>query len=293
MAILEDLKLQYRVGGVVQKLIFWNIGIFVVTTLLQLLYTTGVLPFSCYDFLGLHSNLSYFLKTPWTIFTYMFVHAGFLHLLFNMLVLHFTGRIFTTFFTERQLLGVFILGGLFSGAVFLVSYVLLGTASVVVGASGAIMAILLATATYAPEMQVRLMLIGNIKLIWLAIAILFLDLVQMPVSNTGGHLAHLGGALFGFLYIKSLKSGTDLSKVISVIQDFFENLFTPKKKTPFKTVYKNTTTTQSSSSSSYNVSTDKTVEQKRIDEILDKISQSGYDSLSKEEKDFLFKVGRK
>ncbi|MGV7105476.1 rhomboid family intramembrane serine protease [Flavobacterium sp. U410] len=293
MAILEDLKLQYRVGGVVQKLIFWNIGIFVLTMLLQLLYTTGVLPFNCYDFLGLHSNFSYFLKTPWTIFTYMFVHAGFLHLLFNMLVLHFTGRIFTTFFTERQLLGVFILGGLFSGAVFLLSYMLLGTASVVVGASGAIMAILLATATYAPEMQVRLMLIGNIKLIWIAITILFLDLVQMPVSNTGGHLAHLGGALFGFLYIKSLKNGTDLSKGISVIQEFFENLFVPKKKAPFKTVYKNTTTTQSSSNNSSNVPTDKTVEQKRIDEILDKISQSGYDSLSKEEKDFLFKVGRK
>ena len=141
-----------------------------------------VLPFDFYDFVALHSDLSYFIKTPWTIFTYMFVHAGFLHLLFNMLVLHFTGRIFTTFFTERQLLGVFILGGLFAGFVFLLSYTFLG-ASPLVGASGAIMAVLLATATYSPEMQVRLMLIGNIKLIWLAIAILFLDLVQMPIRN--------------------------------------------------------------------------------------------------------------
>lgn len=293
MSILEDLKLQYKIGGVAQKLIFWNIGIFVVTALLQLLYITEVWSFDCYDLVALHSDLSYFIKTPWTIFTYMFVHAGFLHLLFNMLVLHFTGRIFTTFFTQRQLLGVFILGGLFSGFVFLLSYALLGASSIVVGASGAIMAVMLATATYAPEMQVRLLLIGNVKLIWIAIVILFLDLIQLPVSNTGGHLAHLGGALFGYIYIKSLKGGVDLSKGISKIQDFFENLSTPKKKTPFKTVYKNTTTNKSTANRSTSITDkDKSVEQKKIDEILDKISQSGYDSLTKEEKDFLFKVGK-
>jgi len=216
----------------------------------------------------------------------MFLHAGFLHLLFNMMVLHFAGRLFETYFTQKQLFGVYILGGLFSGLVFLFSFFLIGKEVRLVGASGAIMAVLIAVATYSPFMQIRLMLIGTVKLWHVAFVIVFLDLIQMPLDNSGGHLAHLAGALFGFVYIRLLQNGIDLTKGISKIQEFGENISKPKTKTPFKKVHVNK---QKATTFTTN---EKNVNQKKIDDILDKISQSGYDCLSKEEKEFLFKVGK-
>ncbi len=120
MAILNDLKLQYKMGGVVQKLIFWNIGVFILSLVFFYSFKTGAFHYP--DWLLLSSDSSTFLKNPWTVITYMFLHAGFLHLLFNLMVLNFSGRLFTTFFTERQLFGVYILGGIFSGLVFVITY---------------------------------------------------------------------------------------------------------------------------------------------------------------------------
>lgn len=286
MNIIDDLKAQYKIGGVVQKLIFWNIGIFVFFTLLGVLLNITNTVFDYYNILALSSNFDLFVIRFWTLFTYMFLHAGFLHLLFNMMVLHFAGRLFETYFTQKQLFGVYILGGLFSGIVFLFSFVLIGKNATLVGASGAIMALLIAVATYAPFSQIRLLLIGTVKLWHVAFVIVFLDLIQMPVDNGGGHLAHLAGALFGFVYIRLLHKGIDLSKVISKIQEFGENISKPKKKTPFKKVHVNMQKSASFPSQGNDVN------QKKIDDILDKISQSGYDCLSKEEKEFLFKVGK-
>lgn len=286
MNIIEDIKSQYRTGGIVQKLIFWNIGLYLLSLIFFYNFSFGNFNFP--SWLALYSNFDDFIFSPWTLFSYMFLHAGFLHLLFNMMVLHFSGRLFETYFTQKQLFGLYILGGVFSGIVFLVSFLLIGKTSVLVGASGAIMALLIATATYAPFMQIRLMLIGVVKLWQVAFVIVLIDLIQLPLENSGGHLAHLAGALFGFLYIKMLNSGTDVSKLISSIQDFFENILKPKKKTPFKKVHKN----KSNPSSTSFVKKEKTMEQKKIDDILDRISQSGYDSLTKEEKEFLFKAGK-
>lgn len=286
MNIIDDLKAQYKIGGIVQKLIFWNIGIFVFFTLLGVFLGVTNTVFDYYNVLALSSNLDLFVTRFWTLFTYMFMHAGFLHLLFNMMVLHFAGRLFETYFTQKQLFGVFVLGGLFSGVVFLLSFILIDKDATLVGASGAIMAVLIAVATYAPFMQIRLMLIGTVKLWHVAFVIVFLDLIQMPVDNSGGHLAHLAGALFGFVYIRLLQNGTDLSKGLSKIQEFVENLSKPKKKSPFKKVHVN-----KQKSTSF-AAQEKNVNQKKIDDILDKISQSGYDCLTKEEKEFLFKVGK-
>ena len=286
MSIIEDIKSQYRTGGIVQKLIFWNIGLYLLSLIFFFNFSFGNFNFP--SWLALYSNLDDFIFSPWTLFSYMFLHAGFLHLLFNMMVLHFSGRLFETYFTQKQLFGLYVLGGIFSGIVFLVSFLLIGKSSVLVGASGAIMALLIATATYAPFMQIRLMLIGVVKLWQVAFVIVLLDLIQMPLDNSGGHLAHLAGALFGFLYIKMLNSGTDVSKVISSIQEFFENSLKPKKKTPFKKVHKN----KSNPNSTSFTKKEKTMDQKKIDDILDRISQSGYDSLTKEEKEFLFKAGK-
>lgn len=285
MNILDDLKLQYRTGGMVQKLIFWNIGCFLLS--LVFFYSFSVGKFQIPYWIALSSDIGTFVKAPWTLVAFNFFHYGFFHLIFNLLVLHFAGRLFSTYFTDRQLLGVYVLGGIFSGIIFMLSYIIIGKAGLLVGASGAIMAILLSATTYAPFMLLRIPLIGIVKLWHVTFVILLLDLIQLPLDNTGGHIAHLGGALFGFLYIKLLQSGTDLSKGISMILDFFVNLFKPKKKTPFKKVHRNTTKKAVNS-----FQDNKDLTQKQIDDILDKISKSGYDSLTKEEKEFLFKAGK-
>ena len=284
MNILDDLKIQYKTGGMVQKLIFWNIGCFLLS--LVFFYSFSVGSFQIPTRIALSSDFGTFIRTPWTLITFNFFHAGFLHLIFNLMVLHFSGRLFNTYFTDKQLFGVYVLGGIFSGITFVLSYVFIGKAGLLVGASGAIMAILIATATYAPFMLLRIPLIGIVKLWHVAFVILLVDLIQMPLDNTGGHLAHLGGALFGFIYIKLLQSGKDITKPFLVLLDTFANLFKPKKKTPFKKVHRNTT------KKVVNSFTEKDITQKEIDDILDKISKSGYDSLTKEEKEFLFKAGK-
>ena len=284
MNILDDLKLQYNTGGMVQKLIFWNIGCFLLS--LVFFYSFSVGKFQIPTWIALSSDFGTFIRTPWTLITFNFFHAGFLHLIFNLMVLHFSGRLFSTYFTDKQLLGVYVLGGIFSGVTFVLSYIFIGKAGLLVGASGAIMAILIATATYAPFMLLRIPLIGIVKLWHVAFVILLVDLIQMPLDNTGGHLAHLGGALFGFIYIKLLQSGKDITKPFLALLDTFANLFKPKKKTPFKKVHRNTT------KKVVNSFTEKDITQKQIDDILDKISKSGYDSLTKEEKEFLFKAGK-
>ena len=285
MNILDDIKLQYKTGGMVQKLIFWNIGFFLFSLVFFYSFSAG--KFQIPTWIALSSDLGTFIRTPWTLITFNFFHAGFLHLIFNLMVLHFSGRLFNTYFTDKQLFGVYVLGGIFSGITFVLSYIFIGKAGLLVGASGAIMAILIATATYAPFMLLRIPLIGIVKLWHVAFVILLVDLIQMPLDNTGGHLAHLGGALFGFIYIKLLQSGTDITKPFSALLDAFANLFKPKKKTPFKKVHRNTT---KNGVNSFKENKDMT--QKQIDDILDKISKSGYDSLTKEEKEFLFKAGK-
>jgi membrane associated rhomboid family serine protease len=285
MNILDDLKLQYKTGGMVQKLIFWNIGFFLFS--LVFFYSFSVGQFQIPTWIALSSDLGVFVRTPWTLITFNFFHSGFLHLFFNLMVLHFSGRLFNTYFTDKQLLGIYVLGGVFSGITFVLSYLFIGKAGLLVGASGAIMAILIATATYAPFMLLRIPLIGIVKLWHVAFVILLIDLIQMPLDNTGGHLAHLGGALFGFFYMKLLQTGKDITKPFSALLDTFANLFKPKKKTPFKKVHRNATKNVVNSSVS-----NKDFAQKQIDDILDKISKSGYDSLTKEEKEFLFKAGK-
>lgn len=294
MSLVNDFKLQYKLGDMTTKLIFWNILLFaipsVVFALLQL-FNVGI---NYYYYVGLSSNLNQFLFKPWTILTYSFFHNGFFHILFNMIMLNFSGKLFTTFFTQKQLFALYVLGGLFGGILYLLSYLffplLQNQNALLVGASASVMAILIATTTYSPYMNLRLALIGNVKLWHIAIVFLVIDLIQLPLENTGGHLAHIGGAFFGFIFIKALQSGTDLSSGFNSVLDFFVNLFSPQKSTPFKKVHKNPKSSNPTKTTSRVVTKDRT--QQQIDEILDKISQSGYDSLTKEEKEFLFKAGK-
>jgi hypothetical protein len=206
-----------------------------------------------------------------------------------MMVLNFASRLFLTFFTQKQYLGLYLLSAIFAGLCFVGSFYVLHKSSAMVGASAAIMALLVATTTYQPLMNIRLMLIGNVKLWHITAVLLILDLLQIQLDNTGGHIAHISGAFFGFLYIKLLQNGTDLSRIVNAVIEFFVSLFQKKKSTPFKRVHVNPKQPAVKRESKI-VAKDKT--QQQIDEILDKISKSGYDSLTAEEKEFLFKAGK-
>jgi membrane associated rhomboid family serine protease len=287
MNILDDLKLQYKLGGIAMRVIYWNIACFLISLAFFYQYSGG--GFEYPNWLALSSDPNVFMFKPWTFLTYAFFHNSFLHLLFNMMVLNFASNLFMTFFTQKQYLGLYILSAIFSGVVFSLSFYFLNVAGSIVGASAAIMAILVAVTTYQPLMNVRLLLIGNVKLWHITAVILVLDLMQFRLDNTGGHISHLAGAFFGFIYIKLLQNGTDLSIVISKTLDFFTNLFRKSPTTPFTKVHKNYKKPTEKVTSRI-VTKDKT--QQQIDEILDKISQSGYDCLTKEEKEFLFKAGK-
>lgn len=286
MNILDDLKLQYKLGGIAMRVIYWNVACFLISLVF---YNFSIGQFEFPNWLALSSDPQVFIFRPWTFLTYAFFHDGFWHLLFNMMVLNFSSTLFLTYFTQKQYLGLYILSAFFAGVVFALSYYFLNYSASIVGASAAIMAILVATTTYQPLMNIRLMLIGNVKLWHLTAVILILDLMQFRLGNMGGHISHLAGAVFGFIFIKLLQNGTDLSIVISKILDFFTNLFRKSPSTPFKKVHKNYNKPTQKPISRI-VTKDKT--QQQIDEILDKISQSGYDCLTKEEKEFLFKAGK-
>lgn len=284
MNIWNDLKLQYRTGGMAQKIIFINIALFVVPLALAGVFFLFGITFTWIKWFGLSSNFSDLLLKPWSIITYGFFHAGFFHILFNLLVLHFCARIFSTYFTDKQLLSHYLLGIIFSGLFYLISYtvfpVLKIQSSNMIGASGGVMAVLVAVAVFQPMMQIRLLLIGSVKLWHIALVLFVLDLIKLSSDNTGGHLAHIGGAVYGYIFAQNIKQGKDITKWFSDLMDYVTNLFLRKtnNKTQFKT-YKNKKP----------VSSFQNTDQDKIDAILDKISKSGYDSLSKEEKAFLFK----
>lgn len=299
MGFIDQLKTEYRVGGIVQRLIFWNVGLFIIPMILFSILKLGSVDIAIFDwtnpfsddFFSLSSNPVDLLWKPWSVLGYAFLHSGFMHVLFNMLTLYFAGRLFLTFFTQKQLFGLYVLSAIFAGLIYILGYnllpLLVGQTAKMTGASAAIMAILVATAVYAPYYEVRLMLIGTVKLWHIALVFIVLDLIYAPLDNSGGHIAHLAGDLFGFIYIKLLQSGTDLTKGVSGTIGFFANLFKSRKSAPFKKVYRNTAPPTRNSAVK-----PKDLTQKQIDEILDKIGQSGYDSLTKEEKDFLIKVSK-
>jgi membrane associated rhomboid family serine protease len=286
MNIIDDLKIQYKLGGIAQKMIYWNIGCFLISLVFFYQFKAGAFDFP--NWIALSSEPAVFLLKPWTFLSYAFFHDGFLHLFFNMMVLNFASSLFLTFFSPKQYLGLYILSAIFAGLIFALGFNLMHLSGAVVGASAAIMAILVAVTTYSPLMNVRLLLIGNVKLWHITAVILILDLMQFRVENSGGHISHLAGAFFGFLFIKLLQNGIDLSKIVSAVLDFFANRF-KKSSTPFKKVHKNYNKPVEKSTSRIVV---KDKKQQQIDEILDKISQSGYDSLNKEEKEFLFQAGK-
>jgi membrane associated rhomboid family serine protease len=290
MNIIQDLKLQYKIGSIAQKMIYWNVAFFVIPSLVFAVLGWFGIKIEYTYFVSLSSNPLDLLWKPWSLFSYFFFHADIFHIFFNMLILNFAGRLFITYFTSKQFLGLYLLSGLFAGLIYILVFYVLKIDAPILGASAAIMGILVATTTYQPLLELRLLLIGTVKLWHITTFILFIDLIQLQLENMGGHISHLAGAFFGFIFIKLLQNATDLSKIVSGVIDFFSNIFIKSEPKPFRKVHKNYNGKPIEKSISKIVTKDKM--QQQIDEILDKISQSGYDCLTKEEKEFLFKAGK-
>ena len=290
MTLLDQMRNRIQRLNGAEKLILLNVLCFI----LPLFFNTVLFLFNIQtDFyvgwFELSASLSELLFKPWTLVSYSFMHSGFFHLFWNMYLLFFASRLFLNLFTPKTFFNLYFLGVIVGGLTFMLSYALFpafqNSNPIMIGASAGVMAVFIFMSTYSPDLEVRLILF-NLKLRYLGIAFVLLDVVQIPYGNAGGHIAHLGGATLGFFYARRLSQGVDIGEpfgntIVSII-----NMF--KKKPKMKTVYKKQK--HSHAGTSFNKKDDF---QKRIDEILDKISVSGYESLSQEEKDFLFRAGKK
>ncbi len=281
--------------SVLSRLILINTVVFLLTAIVHLItwlfgirgpYGLTVLG----SFLALPSDLHKLLLMPWTVVTYMFLQEGFLHWLFNMVMLYFGGILFTEYLSERKLLSTYLFGGLAGAFFFVAAFNIFPVFrpmlpnAVALGASASILAIIVAISTYVPDYTVQLFLLGRVKLKWLAIGFVALDILSISANNPGGHIAHLGGALWGFVWALSLRSGNDFMKV-------FDNLKMPEINLNKRRYQKFDTsrpkTGRPMTDEEYNRK--RAASQEEIDRILDKISKSGYSSLTKAEKELLFK----
>jgi membrane associated rhomboid family serine protease len=287
-----------RHDRMVYQLIIINVVIFLGLNLIQLPYFFAGKTFSVDSFrfdLGLPANVHTLMHQPWTLITYMFTHFEFMHILYNMLLLYWFGKILSEFAGNKKIFPVYLLGGICGGLLYMAAYNLLPVFSGAVsearawGASASVMAVIFAAVTLVPDYTMFLLLFGAVRIKWIALVLVVIDIISIPSSNAGGHIAHLGGALFGFFYVKQLQSGRDMGAGMNRIGDRLANMF--RKKTDLKVSYrgKERSTVSSFFSNKQSVHTSK---QERLDSILDKISQAGYESLSKEEKDFLFNVSK-
>lgn len=282
------LKYQFASFNIAEKLIALNVAVFLIDKLLASLAS-----FELSNRFQLPKEFFDFIYQPWSLITYSFFHGDIWHILTNMFILFFSGRIFLNLFNNERFIAVYFLGVIFGGLLFLMGFNLLPNLVVsntpgLIGASAGVLAILIFICSYIPSQEVRIFSF-NIKLWYIGAALVLKDIMLIPYGeNTGGRIAHLGGAALGYLYARQLLKGNDIGAGFTKFLDSLSNLFKPgEKKAPLKTVYKN-----KSANSQSKVDYDKQARQRKIDDILDKISKSGYESLSKTEKDFLFKAGK-
>ncbi|OIQ29675.1 MAG: rhomboid family intramembrane serine protease [Bacteroidetes bacterium MedPE-SWsnd-G2] len=284
---LDNLSYKFKALNALEKIIAIDVLLFVVAFLLDKLFRIHKALF----WLELPSQLSSFIVKPWSILTYGFVHYDIFHLLFNMLFLYYLSRMLLNLFSTKLVLNIYFLGILFGGLCFMAAYNILpqsmvGIGAHLVGASAGVRALLLFLCAYMPNNEVRVIKF-NVKLKWVGIFIVVIDVLGLFGGNMGGHVAHLGGGLLGYLYATQLLKGNDIGKGFERFMDSVMSLF--QKKSNLKTVHKRKKKDFAGHTkedfSEFN-------KQKKIDLILDKISKSGYESLTKDEKAYLFKAGK-
>ncbi|WP_223034045.1 rhomboid family protein [Hanstruepera marina] len=289
----HDIQDKLKRLNVFEKLIVVNLVVFIIALLLRNVFSLSL------NWFELPSAFSDFILQPWTVVTYAFVHYDFWHFAFNMLWLYFIGNMFSNLFNAKMGLNVYFLGAIFGGLLFLLGYNmfpdLFPNKSRLVGASAAVRALLIFLCAYMPKMEVRFFTF-NIKLWYIGVAIVIFDVlgvfagIKDPIlGNAGGNLAHLGGALLGYFYAKQLLKGQDIGKGFEKMMDSLSSLFKKREKSNLKTVHrKKPGKVAGYTKAEFNEFN----KQKKIDLILDKISKSGYDSLTADEKEFLFKAGK-
>lgn len=291
MSIIDEIKDSFRKGTTLHKIIYLNVGLFLAVQIVRIILFLS----NSYDlfdeflnYLAVPANLQVLGKRPWTLVTYMFLHVDFIHILFNLLWLYWFGMVFIQELGLKKLLSTYLLGGLAGGVLYVLFYNLLPVfepvrdQSIALGASASVMAIVVAAATFQPDRRMHLVFIGPVKIVYIAIFMfIFSSLIDFSV-NTGGKIAHIGGALTGFLFAYYYRQGKDISRGFDRLMDQIATWFKPGKKR-MKVTYKRPV-----DDLEYNKH--KAEEQKEVDRILDKISKGGYDSLTAKEKELLFKM---
>ena len=305
MNLGEELKQAWnRPNNGLIQLIIINVVVFVLMVLLLVIskFSGADRIFEViYNQFALPGSIEKFIYKPWTIITYAFTHSlsGILHILFNMLIFYWFGRVFVDYLGSQKLINLYVLGAIAGGVTFmlfanLAPISIISVGSTIVGASAAVYAIAVATATLVPDYTFYLLLIGPVRIKYLVAIAIFLSIMGSVGSNAGGAVSHLGGALIGWIYIKQLNSGNEMGKWVFYFMDWVKGIFKPKSK--IKVSYKSDSfgkgKTKSSTSKKKSIAKDK-VSQDEIDAILDKISEKGYESLSKEEKEKLFNASNK
>jgi membrane associated rhomboid family serine protease len=290
MEALESLKFKFKNGNAIIQIILINVSIFIflsLTGILLFLFNLGTLQGNVLKYLMLPASFSNFIYQPWSILTYMFLHEGFLHILFNMLWLYWLGDLFQQYLGNSKAYQAYFLGGIFGGLIYILAYNVFPafanqvSLSYALGASAGVLSIVIATATLLPDYQVHLFILGSVRLKYIAVVSVFIDLISIPSGNAGGHIAHLGGAAFGYLFIKLLYSQSNIPGILDRLFNAIGNIFEPKSKIKIHHkagVMKPETSSKPS--------------QMEIDLILEKISKKGYESLSKSEKEILFKASK-
>jgi len=293
MNLIDEIKASFKEGSTLTKLIYLNLGVFLAVKIAQIFFILFNTP------QGFESLLRWFavpasfpdlIRKPWTLLTYMFLHEGFLHILFNMLWLFWFGRIFLEYLDQKKLVSVYLLGGITGAILYIISFNLFPVfkdvvaESVALGASASVIAVVIAIAAYVPNHTVYLMFIGPVKIKYIGIIIFVVTSVLDFSSNTGGKIAHIGGAVLGFIYTSQYRKGRDIGKWINQLIDQVVTLLKPGEK--MKVTHKKP-------SNDYEYNKKKAQEQEEINRILDKISKGGYESLTKDEKETLFKASNK
>ena len=291
MGIVDEIKLSFRNGSYLTKLIYINIAIWVIVRLVFVGYTlSGSDGSLMLSWLALPASFELFAHRPWTILTYMFLHFDFLHILFNVLWLYWFGRIFLEYHNQQKLLSLYLIGGLSGGFAYMLAYNLIPVLQKsilevqLLGASASVIAIVIAIAVYVPNHLIHLVFIGPVKIKWIALVSLLLYIINLSGDNAGGNFAHIGGALWGWIYMSQLIAGRNITGRFDRMTDTVFSWFRPRRKLKIK---------YNATNPDYEYNKKKGSEQETINQILDKIGRSGYDSLTLEERDVLFKMGRK
>ena len=295
-SIFDDFKNAFRSGNMISRIILVNVVVYILINLINVFDANTGFAQTLIKKLSLLSNPAEEIWQIWSVITHMFLHVGFWHILWNMLLLYWFGRIIGDFLGDHRVLPLYILGGLCGGLFFIIWDQLLpgGTGmSWAYGASAAVFAVIMATAVLSPDYIFHLILIGPVKIKYIALGMLFLDLIGTAGNvNTGGHFGHIGGAFFGVAYVYFLRQGTDLTSGLQKLFAGFDGSFSSggrrrKRNTQFK-VYRNKQENARQEKPNRPVS-----EQAELDRILDKINSQGYEKLSEEERDFLYRVSKK